>query len=79
MSTLELHRTYALSLLTDLSAPDAQAQPCRDTLLDWLRVFLRRTDARGFRASDADVENLIALDQYVRINRIPASPRPKLG
>jgi hypothetical protein len=79
MSPLELHRAYALSLLADLNAPDAQAQPCRDTLLDWLQLFLRRADARGFRATDADVENLIALDQYVRINRIPATPRPKLG
>lgn len=79
MNPVEFHRAYALSLLADLSAPDAQAQPCRDTLLDWLQLFLRRADARGFRVSDADMENLIALDQYVRINRIPATPRPKLG
>jgi hypothetical protein len=78
MSKLTPEQSYASSLIADLSTPEAHPVMRREVLLDWLREFLRRSGAKGYRPDPVDVENLIALDQYLRVNRLPLTPRAAL-
>jgi len=78
MKTTTAHQTYASSLLHDITAASADQLPRREILLDWLADFLRRTAAQGYAVAANDVENLVALDKFVRVNRIPASQRVAL-
>ncbi len=78
MTDLKTYQVYAASLLDDLQAAAKNGVPRREVILDWLDDFLVRTKKRGFQMEQAEVENLIALDQFVHRNGIPATVRATL-
>ncbi len=78
MTELKTYQEYATSLYTDIHAVVKDGLPRREVLLDWLDDFLLRAKKRGFQMVQADVDDLTALDQFVRINRIPATVRTAL-
>jgi hypothetical protein len=78
MTDLKTYQVYAVSLLADLQAVAKNSVPRREVLLDWLDDFLERTKTRGFKMAQGEVENLIALDQFVHRNGIPATVRAAL-
>lgn len=78
MTSSQPHQAYAHSLQADLQAAPRADVPRRDVLLGWLEDFLRRAAAKGFALASEDLENLIALDKFVRVNRIPATVRVAL-
>jgi hypothetical protein len=69
---------YAASLLDDIRTAAKTGLPRREVLLDWLDDFLERTKRRGFEMEQAEVDDLIALDQFVHRNGIPATVRTAL-
>ncbi|MGA2444046.1 MAG: hypothetical protein ABSG50_01295 [Opitutaceae bacterium] len=78
MTDLKTYQVYAASLLDDIRAVAQNGLPRREVLLDWLDDFLVRTKKRGFQMEQAEVDNLIALDQFVHMNGIPATVRTML-
>jgi hypothetical protein len=78
MTELKTYQAYATSLYADIHAVVKDGLPRREVLLDWLDDFLLRAKKRGFQMEQADVDDLTALDQFVRINRIPATDRTAL-
>lgn len=78
MTDLKTYQVYAVSLLADLRAAAKNSVPRQEVLLGWLDDFLVRTKKRGFQMERAEVENLIALDQFVHRNGIPATVRATL-
>jgi hypothetical protein len=78
MTELKTYQEYATSLYTDIHAVVKDGLPRREVLLDWLDDFLQRAKKRGFEMAQADVNDLTALDQFVRINKIPATVRTAL-
>jgi hypothetical protein len=79
MTDLKTYQVYAVSLLADLQATAKDGVPRREVLLDWLDDFLVRTKKRGFEMAQAEVDNLIALDEFVHRNGIPATVRAALA
>jgi hypothetical protein len=78
MTELKTYQVYATSLHADIEAAVNDGLPRRQVLLDWLDEFLLRVKKRGFQMEQGDVDNLTALDQFVRFNRIPATARAPL-
>ena len=78
MTELKTYQVYATSLHADIKAAVNDGLPRREVLLDWLDNFLLRAKKRGFEMVQEDVDNLTALDQFVRFNRIPATARAPL-
>jgi hypothetical protein len=78
MTDLKTYQAYAASLYADIHAVVKDGLPRREVLLDWLDDFLLRAKKRGFQMAPADVNDLMALDQFVRINKIPATDRAPL-
>jgi hypothetical protein len=78
MNDLNTYRTYATSLLADIQAVARNGLPRQEVLLDWLDEFLLRSKKRGFVMAQADVDDLTALDLFVRANQIPATDRASL-
>jgi hypothetical protein len=78
MTELRTYQEYATSLYADIHAVVKDGLPRREVLLDWLNDFLLRAKKRGFQMEQADLNNLTALDQFVRINGIPATVRTAL-
>ena len=78
MTELKTYQEYATSLHTDIHAVVKDGIPRREVLLDWLDDFLLRAKKRGFQMEQAEVDNLIALDQFVHMNGIPATVRTTL-
>jgi hypothetical protein len=79
MTDLKTCQAYATSLHADIKAAINDGLPRREVLLDWLDEFLLRAKKRNFQMEQADVDNLTALDQFVRFNRIPATERAALN
>lgn len=79
MTELKTYQVYATSLHADIEAAVNDGLPRRDVLLGWLDDFLLRAKKRGFEMVQEDVDNLTALDQFVRYNRIPATERVALN
>ena len=78
MTDLKTYQAYAESLYADIHAVVKDSLPRREVLLGWLDDFLLRAKKRGFQMEQADVNDLTALDQFVRINGIPATVRAAL-
>lgn len=78
MTEFSAYQIYATSLLTDFRMLGNGAVPRQKVLTDWLEDFLLRARKRAFMIEPADVENLNALDEFVRMNRIPATARTAL-
>jgi len=78
MTELKTYQAYAESLHADIHAVVKDGLPRREVLLDWLDDFLLRVKKRGFQMEQAEVNNLIALDQFVHMNGIPATIRTAL-
>jgi hypothetical protein len=78
MTELKNYQVYATSLHADIEAAVNDGLPRRQVLLDWLDDFLLRVKKRGFQMEQGDVDDLTALDQFVRFNRIPATARAPL-
>jgi hypothetical protein len=78
MTELKTYQVYATSLHADIEAAVNDGLPRRQVLLDWLDEFLLRVKKRGFQMEQGDVDNLTALDQFVRFNRITATARAPL-
>jgi len=78
MNKLITYRTYATSLLTDIQAAARSEMPRQEVILDWLGEFLLRSKKRGFVMVQADVDDLNALDLFVRVNQIAATVRSPL-
>lgn len=78
MSLASKYHIYATSLLADIQAAADVFLPRRDDLARWLNDFLRRSAVKGFHADASEVENLVALDAFVRLNLIPATRREPL-
>ncbi|HUJ45252.1 MAG TPA: hypothetical protein VLW52_16775 [Opitutaceae bacterium] len=79
MTDLRTYQVYAVSLLADLQATTAKdGVPRREVLLDWLDDFLVRAKKRGFEMAQVEVDNLIALDEFVHRNGIAATARAAL-
>ncbi len=78
MTELKTYQVYATSLHADIEAAVNDGLPRREVLLSWLDDFLLRVKKRGFEMVKEDVDNLTALDQFVRFNRIPATARAPL-
>ena len=78
MTELKTYQVYATSLHADIAGAVNDGLPRREVLLHWLDEFLLRTKKRGFEMPREDVENLTALDQFVRFNRISATARAPL-
>ena len=78
MTDLKTYQVYATSLHADIHAVVKDGLPRREVLLDWLDDFLLRAKKRGFQMEQAEVNNLIALDQFVHMNGIPATIRTAL-
>jgi hypothetical protein len=79
MNELKTYQTYATSLLADIQAVAKNDLPRREVILDWLDEFLLRSKKRGFVMGQTDVDDLTALDLFVRVNQIPASVRMSLA
>jgi hypothetical protein len=75
MSSTVQCQVYATSLLADIRAAANNAIPRREDVVAWLSDFLHRCDVKGYHAVPADVENLVALDEFVRANQIPFTIR----
>lgn len=73
MSISAQHAAHATSLLADIHSASATFLPRREELELWLRDFLRRSAAKGFHVAGEDVENLNALDQFVRAHHLPVA------
>jgi len=79
MTELKTCQAYATSLHADIKAAVNDGLPRREVLLEWLDDFLVRAKKRSFQLEQPDVDNLTALDQFVRHNRIPATERVALN
>ncbi|MBI2516541.1 MAG: hypothetical protein HYV95_06455 [Opitutae bacterium] len=79
MSLASKYHLYATSLLADIQSATDVFLPRRDDLARWLTEFLLRSAVKGFHADAAEVENLIALDAFVRLNLIPVTRRESLA
>lgn len=79
MTELKTYQAYASSLHADIKAAVNDGLPRREVLLEWLDDFLLRAKKRSFQMEQTDVDNLTALDQFVRYNRIPATERVVLN
>lgn len=79
MTDLKTYQVYATSLHNDIEAAANDGLPRREVLLEWLNEFLLRAKKRGFQMEQGDVDNLTALDQFVRFNGIPATVRAALN
>jgi hypothetical protein len=78
MTELKTYQVYATSLHADIEAAANDGLPRREVLIAWLDDFLLRAKKRGFEMAPADVDNLTALDQFVRFNLITATARAPL-
>ena len=78
MNAATKYREYATSLLTDLQR-STDLIPRREVLVNWLEDFLQRTAQRGFQMEPTEVEDLVAVDQFIRVNGIPATVRVALS
>lgn len=78
MTDLKTYQAYAESLYADIHAVVKDSLPRREVLLGWLDDFLLRAKKRGFQMEQADVNDLTALDQFIRINKVPATVRAAL-
>ena len=79
MTDLKTYQVFAVSLLADLQAAAKIGVPRREVLIDWLDDFLVRSKRRGFEMEQAEVDDLIALDEFVHRNGIVASVRAALA
>ena len=79
MSEPTSYQVYATSLHDDITASVNDGLPRREILLEWLEDFQTRAKKKGFQVEQADIDNLTALDQFVRFNRIPATERATLA
>lgn len=73
MNELTDYMEFAASLLSDLRGWTHGTVPRQQVLADWLEDFLGRAGRRGYTIEPADLENLNALDDLVRINRLPTT------
>lgn len=78
MNELKAYQTYATSLLTDIEAAATSELQRQEVILNWLGEFLLRSKKRGFVMAQADVDDLNALDLFVRANQITATLRSPL-
>lgn len=78
MTTPSKYQDFATSLLTDLRG-STDLIPRREVLVNWLEDFLLRAAKRGFQMGPMEVEDLIALDRFIRVNGIPATVRVALS
>jgi hypothetical protein len=79
MTELKTYQVYATSLHNDIEAAANNGLPRREVLLEWLDDFLLRAKKRSFQMEQTDVDNLTALDQFVRFSGIPATARLALN
>ena len=78
MNSFNKYQAYARSLLDDIQAVAAEVLPRRDLLINWLDAFVQRAGQFGFQLEPDELDTLIALDRFLRINRIPAKVRRDL-
>lgn len=78
MISLTKYQAYARSLLEDLQAAAADVLPRRQMFINWLDAFLQRTGQMGFQLKPDELDTLIAVDRFLRINRIPVKVRRDL-
>jgi hypothetical protein len=67
------HHTQAKALLHDIASAPVTAIPRRDTIIAWLETYLARTSEKGHITSDAEANDLIALDQFLRTYAVPVA------
>jgi hypothetical protein len=67
------NQTLAKSLLADIQASRPSSFPRRETLLDWLRAYLVRSDEKGYATEHQDGLDLIAVDQFLHSYSVPAN------
>jgi hypothetical protein len=66
----------ARSLLADIAeAPDASF-PRRETIVGWLNAYLQRSERPGYEMDPADASDLVALEKFLRSQRVPVATRP---
>ncbi|MDD2762626.1 MAG: hypothetical protein PHE83_01475 [Opitutaceae bacterium] len=78
MTDATTSQTYATSLLADFQAVATKSVPRQEVITDWLADFLLRSKKRGFQMEQSDVDDLTAVDRFLRVNKIPATARPPL-
>jgi hypothetical protein len=62
-----------MSLVADIRASAGAGPPRRDDVLNWLAGFVLRSEKKGYSAEPGEMQNLVALDEYVRANQIPST------
>ncbi len=64
---------HARALQADiLAAPDLQL-PRREVLLEWLDGFVKRATAPAYEVGGTELDDLNALDQFLRKENIPVA------
>jgi hypothetical protein len=63
--------THARQLRADILGSPTVWLPRRDVLLDWLNAFLLRAGRSASALEESDQPDLAALDQFLRIRKIP--------
>lgn len=67
------HHTHARSLLADIEGAPTTVLPRRATIVDWLHTYLARASENGYITNDAEANDLIALDEFLRTYAVPAT------
>lgn len=75
MNTPGKHHQAASSLLLALEGAAAANLPRRQVLIDWLRDFRGRAAHPGVRIDAADLADLTAIQDYLSVNQVAATPR----
>jgi hypothetical protein len=78
MSIESKYYVYASSLRTDIQAAGTQILPRRTEVLHWLNEFLHRAEKSGFHAVAAEIDNLTAIDGFIRDYLTPGTARVSL-
>jgi hypothetical protein len=68
------NQAQAKALLADIQGSPAVALPRRETIVDWLEAYLRRSDRRGYVMDDSEGTDLHALARFLRAHGIALSP-----
>ncbi len=67
------HFAHARALQADINASPGVWLPRRDVLLEWLAAFLVRAGAPSYVLRENEADNLAALDQFLRRQKVPVA------
>jgi hypothetical protein len=67
------NQIQAKALLADILGSPATVLPRRDTLVDWLKTLLARSNQKDYVADETESADLIALDRFLRTNDVPVA------